>query len=295
MASSSPSPASAIDFLTLLTKLKVRGKSSKHVFFFDDEFSFVSSTTSTKIVKKERGGDSPLQPPTKNQKPQTTKRTGWVRRGIREPESIADHSFRVALFALVASSSSAASAAAKTFDASRAVKVALVHDLAEAIVGDIAPGDGVPKKEKARLEQEAMAEMRRLLESNSNSNSNDDGGDKNTASASSPSPSHSSPSPSSSIGAEVEALFREYEEGFTPEAQLVKDCDKLEMLLQAVEYEQREASPSAAEEGGEKGGQSDTSLDLSEFFESVRGRLKTEVGRSWGAEIERRRPCNRAV
>ena len=223
-----------------------------------------------------------LRPPCPRPTPyQTTKRTGWVRRGVPQPESVADHSFRVALFALVASSSSSQSsssfsssptaAAATTeptpprppaFDASRAVKIALVHDLAEAIVGDIAPGDNVPKEEKARREAEAMAEMRRMLEGCSGGGS---GG-------------NSSKSNNVTIGAEVESLFEEYERGETPEAQLVKDCDKLEMLLQAVEYEKGADNPP---------------LDLSEFFESVRGRLKTEVGRSWGAEIEGRRPTKR--
>lgn len=193
---------------------------------------------------------------------------------------MADHSFRVALFALVASSSQSSSSSssfplrtssspppasgrppAPSFDASRAVKIALVHDLAEAIVGDIAPGDNVPKDEKARREAEAMAEMRRMLEGRSGS-----GG------------SGSSNGSEVAIGAEVEALFEEYERGETPEAQLVKDCDKLEMLLQAAEYEKR------GKEGNPE------PLDLSEFFESVRGRLKTEVGRRWGEEIERRRP-----
>lgn len=194
-----------------------------------------------------------------------------MRRGIPQPESIADHSFRVALFALVASSSSSSSSSSSTsatstttkpLDASRAIKIALVHDLAEAIVGDIAPGDNVPKEEKARREAEAMAEMRRMLE-------NGGSGCETT------------------IGAEVESLFEEYEKRESPEAKLVKDCDKLEMLLQAVEYE-REDRAEEAEEGGE--GEKKPPLDLSEFFESVRGRLKTEVGRSWALEIEGRRP-----
>ena len=150
-------------------------------------------------------------------------------------------------------------ASSPAFDASRAVKIALVHDLAEAIVGDIAPGDNVPKEEKARREAEAMAEIRRMLEGCGSGGGGGGGGGEVT------------------IGAEVEALFEEYERGETPEAQLVKDCDKLEMLLQAVEYEREEGSPSPG-------------LDLSEFFESVRGRLRTEVGRSWGLEIEGRRP-----
>ena len=176
---------------------------------------------------------------------------------------MADHSFRVALFALVASSSSSQASSSPSssppFDAARAVKIALVHDLAEAIVGDIAPGDNGPKEEKARREAEAMAEMRRMLEGG--------GGSGGSGSSSSP----------VTIGAEVEALFEEYEKGETPEAQLVKDCDKLEMLLQAVEYE-KEESPETP------------NLDLSEFFEGVRGKLKTEIGRNWALEIEGRRP-----
>ena len=103
-----------------------------------------------------------------------------------------------------------------------------------------------------------MARMREMLE-----------GEKSSSSSTS--------TTTTTVGAEVEALFHEYERGETPEAQLVKDCDKLEMLLQAVEYER--------EHRGET-----PPLDLSEFFDGVRGRLKTEVGRSWGAEIEGRRP-----
>ena len=34
----------------------------------------------------------------------------------------------------------------------RCVMMTVVHDLAEAIVGDIAPADGIPKETKARLE-----------------------------------------------------------------------------------------------------------------------------------------------
>jgi len=39
-------------------------------------------------------------------------------------------------------------------------------------------------------------------------------------------------------GDELYGLWREYEEGRTPEARLMKQFDKLEMLLQAFEYEQ---------------------------------------------------------
>lgn len=34
---------------------------------------------------------------------QATKRAGWVKRGVQEPESIADHMYRMGLMALIAS------------------------------------------------------------------------------------------------------------------------------------------------------------------------------------------------
>jgi hypothetical protein len=43
--------------------------------------------------------------------------------------------------------------------------------------------------------------------------------------------------------AEVEALWREYEGQATPASHLVKDFDKLEMILQAAEYEGAQVSP----------------------------------------------------
>ena len=83
----------------------------------------------------------------------TTPRTGWVHRGVRGPESVADHSWRVALMALVGAEGTSG------LDTARAVQIALVHDLAEAIVGDIAPGDGVPAEEKHRGEAAAMEQL----------------------------------------------------------------------------------------------------------------------------------------
>lgn len=60
---------------------------------------------------------------------------GWVRKDIDKPESIADHMYRMALMGLIATSTS--------LDTSKLVKMAIVHDIAEAIVGDITPHDGV--------------------------------------------------------------------------------------------------------------------------------------------------------
>lgn len=131
-------------------------------------------------------------------------------------------------------------------DAGRAVVVALAHDAAEAIVGDLAPGDA-PKADKAAREAEAMASMADML-----------GGEGSAAATL------------------VAGAWAEYEAGATPEARLVKDCDKVEMLLQAAEYE------------GEHPG-----LDLGEFFASVEGRLTTRAGKALASEVALRRPARR--
>lgn len=90
-------------------------------------------------------------------------------------------------------------------DASKCMKLALVHDMAELIVGDITPLDNVPKEEKNRRELESMTYLKSLL-----------------------------PEPAGSLLLE---LWCEYEDGVTKEAQFVKDVDKFELLLQMVEYE----------------------------------------------------------
>jgi putative hydrolase of HD superfamily len=129
-----------------------------------------------------------------------TPRAGWALRGVERPESVADHSWRTALLALVL-----ARRADPPLDRERAVALALVHDLAEALVGDITPYDGVSADEKHRREREAMARLAELA---------GDGG--------------------------LLALWEEYDAGTTPEARFVRELDKLETALQAAEYEERE-------------------------------------------------------
>lgn len=75
---------------------------------------------------------------------QTQKRTGWVRKGIPEAESIADHMYRMSVLALMSED--------QNLDIFRCVALAVVHDLAEAEVGDITPFDGISKEEKQRME-----------------------------------------------------------------------------------------------------------------------------------------------
>ncbi|ESQ34253.1 hypothetical protein EUTSA_v10008520mg [Eutrema salsugineum] len=163
----------------------------------------------------------------------TTKRNGWINQGINGPESIADHMYRMALMALITGDLAGV-------DRERCIKMAIVHDIAEAIVGDITPSDGVPKEEKSRREKAALKEMCEVL-----------GGGLRAE--------------------EITELWLEYENNASLEANLVKDFDKVEMILQALEYE--------AEHG----------KVLDEFFISTAGKFQTEIGKSWAAEINARR------
>ena len=94
----------------------------------------------------------------------------------------------------------------------RRIKMALVHDLAEVIVGDITPDDNEPEAEKHRREARAMNEICQI-----NANGTSD-----------------------SALQEILELWQEYDRGETPDAKFVKDLDKLEMLLTANEYEQEQ-------------------------------------------------------
>ena len=86
---------------------------------------------------------------------QATPRTGWGRSGVAKPESIADHMYRMSMFALTA--------AGTEYNQNKLVKMALVHDIAEAIVGDIAPSDNISKEDKHEREAAALNDIVAML------------------------------------------------------------------------------------------------------------------------------------
>ena len=71
----------------------------------------------------------------------TTPRTGWVRRGVPRYESVADHSWRVAALGLLLMHRDDLQITQKL------LPMALLHDIGEAVVGDIPPEDNVSKEE----------------------------------------------------------------------------------------------------------------------------------------------------
>jgi putative hydrolase of HD superfamily len=148
------------------------------------------------------------------------RRQGWVDRGIAEPESVADHTYRAVMLAWVLGH-------AAGLDTDRLIKLMLVHDLAEAKVGDATPygqllddvnEDAVrrwrellpperlraAKREKHEREAAALAEMTADLPE--------------------------------SLAQEIRQLANDYDERDTAEARFAAQIDKIEALLQAVEY-----------------------------------------------------------
>lgn len=79
------------------------------------------------------------------------------------------------------------------------------------------------------------------------------------------------------IGAQLVALWEEYEAGETPAAALVKDVDKYEMVVQAYEYEKA------------------TGKDLSPFFDSTAGKFRTPTVRGWAEPVYAARAAARAA
>ncbi len=121
-------------------------------------------------------------------------RTGWVRAQVSNPETVASHSFGVACLALLL--------CPPGLSRERALQLALVHDWAEARVGDITPHDPVTPREKHERECGALRQMVASLPQ----------------------------------GEALFDLFMEYEAGETAEAKFVRALDKLDMGLQAQAY-----------------------------------------------------------
>ena len=169
------------------------------------------------------------------------KRTGWVRAGIRDPERVAGHMFRMALMALILEDK--AQDDKKILNGS-AVVVSLVHDIAECIVGDITPSDNVSVADKHAQEMKAMTTLVKSL-------------------------------PTSRSALEFFNAFERYEEQHPddPQAQLTKDLDKFDMIMQAFEYEDK------AKKGP----------FLQDFFDSTQGVIKNVAVKKWDNNLRKLR------
>jgi len=130
-----------------------------------------------------------------------TPRTGWVMRGVADAESVADHSFGVAFTSLIL-----AELVDWPLDKAKLLTIALLHDLPESVVSDLPMPATVhfPPEAKRKAETAALSELLRRLP----------------------------------CAEQWHAWWQEFEDGTSAEGRLVRDADRLDMLIQAHVYEQ---------------------------------------------------------
>ena len=127
----------------------------------------------------------------------------------------------------------------------RCVRMCLIHDMAESIVGDITPVDGVSRPEKHAREAATMDYLCKGLLGRVH------GGVP---------------------GDEIRQLWDEYEASETLDSKFVHDMDKIELVLQMVEYEKRGRGR----------------IDLGEFA-YVATKVELPETKAWAAELLRER------
>lgn len=151
-------------------------------------------------------------------------RTGWVDRGIPGAlaETVAEHSFQTALVAWMM----ALTHPERGLDANRVLKLALVHDIAEALSGDIPPydADEIPDDPEARRAFFAVRRTRTPEQAAAKRVAESAASDRLLAMMPPP------------VRAEIDALLHEYEARQTAESCFVKEVDGLETFLQARAY-----------------------------------------------------------
>lgn len=157
-------------------------------------------------------------------------RSGWIKAGLKNPESVADHSYQTALIAMILSDITG-------LDSGRVVKIAIIHDLAEALIGDATPSQKESYDNYDIKEKEAMKKILDKLPKE--------------------------------LAERYMLLWTEYEESSSPEAKIVHDADKLDMVIQALTYEKNISWLESLEDFWNISLKMDISKDIFENLKSI--------------------------
>lgn len=128
-------------------------------------------------------------------------RTGWTMKAIPNPESVAEHSFQLCVMAMVFADQLGA-------DREKLIKMAVIHDLGEIFTGDLvwSRGNMIDIKKRQEKEITEAQGIERIFSKLGNSK-------------------------------EYLSIFKEMTERKSVEATIFWQLDKLEMAIQALEYE----------------------------------------------------------
>jgi len=151
-------------------------------------------------------------------------RTGWVLRDVKNPETVAEHTFRLAIISWLLAEKG-------NFNVKRAILIALFHDLCEVFAGDITPFLYYPhlpknKEERkrilmkwARLSQKAKQKLGKIKF-------------KKEREACLKFMKFLKPG----LGKKIFASWLDYEKGISREGKFVNQLNRIETLIQSIEY-----------------------------------------------------------
>ena len=131
-------------------------------------------------------------------------RTGWRFQGIKDGESVADHCYRVSLLSMILAD--LLTTHGVCLDTEKVMRMALLHEVAEARIGDV-PFPAlkyIPEDVKENGEKAAVESMFEEF---------------------------------GTVGEKYIEIWEEFEGNTSVEGQLVRAADKLELMIQAYEYE----------------------------------------------------------
>ena len=125
-------------------------------------------------------------------------RQGWIDKlDIEKPESVADHSYSMAMMAMIISD-------LEDYNVEKILKMTLLHDLAESQIGDITP-EQMTQENKKKIENEAFEKIICQLPD--------------------------------VLKLQYMEIWKEYQNNNSKESQFVHQIDRLEMAFQAKIYE----------------------------------------------------------
>jgi len=156
-------------------------------------------------------------------------RRGWVINRIENPESIAEHIFRATVMTWILGEK-------KKLNREKLLKMILIHDLCEVYAGDITPYDKILPKNKKKL-----AKLMRTWPRFSNKEKEKTAREKYKKEWQSLMKLTETLPPK--LKKEIRNLWLEFKKGLTKEARFAYQADRMENLLQALEYWKRYRRP----------------------------------------------------
>lgn len=158
-------------------------------------------------------------------------RRGWVIRDIKNPESIAEHTFRVALVAWLLAENKKSN-----LNIEKIIKMALIHDLCEVYAGDTTPYDSILPKDKKKR-KEIMKTWPRFSEDKRKKLLKEKFDKEKKAL------NQIIDKLPSGIKKDIKNLWLDYEKGLSPEGRFFKQVDRIESFLQSAEYFEKYKKP----------------------------------------------------